>query len=190
MAEKEQNKGHKEQKKPQPSKEKEKEKESKRAREEEMSEILIRILGYDIPGSRNLFVGLTRIKGVSWAISNAVCLKLNYPRSKKISELSAEEIIKIEEFLRALPVYNFLKNRRFDLETGETSHIYGADIDMKREFDIKRLKEIKSYKGIRHALGQPVRGQSTRSHFRRGGRTVGIAKKPAAASAAPKPGAK
>jgi len=180
----------KEQKKPQVEKGKteKQEKEVKRRPVEEESEILIRILGYDIPGSKNLYSGLTRIKGVSWTISNAVCLKLKYPRTKKISELTNEDITKIEEFLKVMPVFSFLKNRRFDIETGKTEHIFGSDIDMKREFDIKRLKEIKSYKGIRHALGQPVRGQSTRSHFRKKGRVIAgatkKAKAPAAASAA------
>jgi len=189
MAEKE-IKQPKEQKKPQVEKGKmeKQEKEAKKRPVEEEGEILIRILGYDIPGSRNIYAGLTRIKGVSWNISNAVCIKLKYPRTKKISELTTEDIIKIEEFLKVMPVFPFLKNRRFDIETGQTEHIFGSDIDMKREFDIKRLKEIKSYKGIRHALGQPVRGQSTRSHFRKKGRVIAGATKKTktAAPAAPK----
>lgn len=134
--------------------------------EQDEHEMLIRIFGYDIPGSKQLYVGLTRIKGVSWSISNAACLALNMARSKKISELSKEEIRKIEEFLTNLPVPEFMKNRRKDVDTGESSHFYGTNLDMKREFDIKRLKEMKSYRGIRHALRLPVRGQRTRSHFR------------------------
>lgn len=178
MAEKEQ-KEQKEQKKQkeQPKEAKEK---KKFVPQEEKNEILVRIFGYDIPGSRNIFSGLTRIKGISWTISNAVCLKLGYPRTKKISELTNEDITKIEEFLKNINVYNFLKNRRSDVETGVTSHLYGTDLDMKKEFDIKRLKEIKSYKGIRHSLGQPVRGQRTRSHFRKNRKVSGGIKKVAA----------
>ncbi len=145
--------------------------------EMEENEVLVRILGYDIPGSRNLYTGLTRIKGISWTISNAVCIKLGFPKTKKISELSKQEIQKIEEFLKSLPVYDFLKNRRTDIETGKTAHFFGTDLDMKRDFDIKRLKEIKSYRGIRHALKQPLRGQRTRSHFRTKGRAMGVKKK-------------
>ncbi|MDO8509193.1 MAG: 30S ribosomal protein S13 [Nanoarchaeota archaeon] len=130
------------------------------------SETLVRILGYDIPGSKNLYLGLTYIKGVSWALSHAICIKLNLDKTKKIVELSKDDIHKIESFMRELPIPEFLKNRRFDPETGETKHFYGADLDMKKEFDIKRLIKMKSYKGIRHATGQPVRGQKTRSHFR------------------------
>jgi len=143
----------------------------------EENEILVRILGYDIPGSRNLYAGLTRIKGVSWTIANAVCLKIGFSKNKKVSELSKSDIQKIEEFLRNLPVYDFLKNRRMDVETGQTAHFFGADLDMKRDFDIKRLREIKSYKGVRHATKQPVRGQRTRSHFRTKGRAMGVKKK-------------
>ena len=142
-------------------------------------EILRRIFGYDIPGSKNIYLGLTYIKGISWSISNAVCLKLDIPRSKKIFELTKEEISKIESFLKELPIADYLKNRRFDPETGENKHYFGTDLDMKKEFDIKRLIRMRSYKGIRHASGQPVRGQKTRSHFRdrKNKKTAGIKKK-------------
>lgn len=139
---------------------------SKRPQQEERTELLVRIFGYDIPGSKNLLAGLTRIKGISWAISNAVCLKLNMPRSKKISELTKEEIKKIEEFLPNIPIPDFMKNRRLDRETGKTSHLFSSNLEIAREFDIKHMKKIRSYKGIRHALRQPVRGQRTQSHFR------------------------
>lgn len=145
--------------------------------QKEENEILVRILGFDIPGSKNLYSGLTRIKGISWAISNAACLKLGFPKNKKVAELSKADIQKIEKFLKELPVYDFLKNRRTDLESGQTAHFFGSDLDMKRDFDIKRLREIKSYRGIRHALKQPVRGQRTRSHFRRRGVAMGVKKK-------------
>ncbi|HLF53794.1 MAG TPA: 30S ribosomal protein S13 [Candidatus Nanoarchaeia archaeon] len=141
------------------------------------NEMLVRILGFDIPGSKNLYSGLIRIKGISWTIANAACLKLGYPKNKKVADLSKEDIQKIEDFLKALPVYDFLKNRRADPETGQTSHFFGTDLEMKRDFDIKRLRGIKSYRGIRHALKQPTRGQRTRSHFRKTGVAMGVKKK-------------
>ncbi|MDP3881832.1 MAG: 30S ribosomal protein S13 [Nanoarchaeota archaeon] len=144
---------------------------------EESNEMLIRIMGNDIPGSKSVFVGLTKIKGVSWAIANATVIKLGIPKTKKISELSKEDISKIETFMKKIDVYDFLKNRRKDLETGETKHYYGSDLDIRREFDIKRMKEMKSYKGLRHASKLPVRGQRTRSHFRRKGAAMGVKKK-------------
>ncbi len=153
------------------------EKKQPKPREEELEESLVRIAGYDIKGSKNVYVGLTKIKGVSWVISNAACLILKIPKSKKISELSKDEIKQIEDFLKDPKVKDFLKNRRSDIESGETSHLIGADLDMKKDFDIRRLKKIRSYKGIRHTLGQPVRGQRTRSHFRKKGRAVPAAAK-------------
>lgn len=135
--------------------------------QEENEEILVRIYGYDIPSSKKIFVGLTRIKGISWSISKALCTVLKIPLTKKISDLSKAEIQKIEETLDNLPIPDYLKNRRFDEETGKTEHLYSSDLDMKKDFDIKKLREIKSYKGVRHALKLPVRGQRTRSHFRK-----------------------
>ncbi len=147
--------------------------------EEKEPETLVRIMGYDIPGSKNLYSGLTCIKGISWAISNAACLRLNFPRTKKIATLNKEDIAKIEKFLKELPLPDFLKNRRKDIESGETKHYFGSDLDIKREFDIKRLREIKSYRGIRHAAKLPVRGQRTRSHFRKKGVAMGVKRKKA-----------
>jgi len=143
-------------------------------------ETIIRILSTDIPGSRNLYVGLTRIKGVSWGISNAICHRLSLNKNRKISTLTAEEIKKISEFIKNPQLPDFMLNRRKDFETGKTAHITGADLDMQKEFDIKRLKKIRSYRGLRHATGQPTRGQRTRSHFRSHGKkkAVGVMSKP------------
>jgi small subunit ribosomal protein S13 len=153
-----------------------KEKEKKQPEKEILEESLLRIAGYDVPGSRNIYAGLTRIKGVSWSISNAACISLGFDKSRKISSLSKDEITNIEQFLKNPNISDFLKNRRFDLETGETKHYVGADLDFRKDFDIRRMKKIRSYKGIRHTMNQPVRGQKTRSHFRKSGRAVGVKK--------------
>lgn len=142
-------------------------------------ETLIRIAGQDISGEKNLYVGLTKIKGISWAISNGICLKLGISKSRKIKELTKDEIKTIADFIENIDLPNFLKNRRLDPESGQTAHYYGADLDMKREFDIKKQIKMKSHVGMRHASGNPVRGQSTRSHFRSRAnrRTTGIKRK-------------
>ena len=145
----------------------EKEKEKKKPEIQDTNEVLVRIFGYDVPGSKNVYAGLTRIKGISWSISNAICLQLGIPRTKRISELGKPEIQKIEEALPTLKIQDFLKNRRTDEDTGKTTHLYGTDLDITKDFDIKKMKKIRSYKGIRHATGQPVRGQRTKSHFRK-----------------------
>ena len=160
----------------------EKKKQEEKKQEEKYTpddyESLIRILTYDIPGNKRVIVGLTRVKGISWNIANAVCKKLNISPDKKISELSKEEIKKIEEYITNPVLPEFLMNRRKDLETGENLHLHGTDLDLKKEFDIKRLRKMKSLKGIRHAAGLPVRGQRTRSNFRTHGRkAVGVRRK-------------
>lgn len=151
--------------------------ESKKHRPEEKHETLVRILGYDIDGNRTLYAGLTKIKGVSWSVSNAVCKKLGLNPGMKIHQLDKKTIGIIEEKLRNLDVYEYMKNRRHDFDTGNAMHIIGTDLDVRKEFDIKRLKQIKSYRGVRHMLKQPVRGQRTRSHFRTTGIVVGVKKK-------------
>ena len=148
----------------------------KRPQEKFEDEILVRVLGKDISGSKNIHVGLTKIKGVSWTISNIVCLKLGFQKDRKISTLSKDEIQKIEKFLKDMPISDYLKNRRGDVESGLTSHRTGTDLDITKDFDIRRMKKMRSYKGIRHTQGQPVRGQRTRSHFRIRGKAVGAKK--------------
>jgi len=138
---------------------------------------LVRIMQTDIPGNKKILIGLRYIKGVSWGISNAVCHIFNIPENKKIAELSKEEIEKISEFLKNPKLPLFLYNRKKDFDSGENIHLTGSDLDMKKEFDVRRLKKIRSYRGLRHALKLPVRGQSTRSHFRKKGKSVGVKKK-------------
>jgi len=150
----------------------------KKRPEEENFARLIRILQTDIPGNKNIYTGLTKIKGVSWAISNATCYFLKLDKSRKVETLTKEEIAKIEEFLKKGEFPKFLLNRKNDFSTGEDKHLVGADLDLVKEFDIKRLKTIRSYRGLRHATGQPTRGQKTRSHFRDNRKKgVGVKKK-------------
>ena len=127
---------------------------------------IIRILQTDVPGNKNIYAGLTRIKGVSWSISNALCVKLKLDKTKKIERLSKEEIQKIEETLKEANFPKYLLNRRNDFITGKDGHLLGTNLDLAEELDIKRLKKIRSWRGLRHAQGQPTRGQSTKAHFR------------------------
>jgi small subunit ribosomal protein S13 len=140
---------------------------------------IIRILQTDIPGNKHLLTGLTYIKGVSWAISNAICKILKMDPDKRVSDLDEKEITNITEFLNNPKLPEYLLNRRNDFETGEDGHLITTGLDMKKEFDIRRLKKIRSYRGLRHAFGHPTRGQRTRSNFRAKGKkkAVGVKKK-------------
>jgi small subunit ribosomal protein S13 len=140
---------------------------------------IVRISGVDVKGETQLFTSLNRIKGVSGALANAVCRVHNFDRNRKIGTLTDEEIKKIEETIKnpskfGIPSWMF--DRRKDLESGEDRHMVGSDLKFMQEQDIKRMIRIKSYKGVRHMFGLPVRGQRTRSSFRKG-RTVGVVRK-------------
>ena len=146
--------------------------------EERSEERIVRILSTDIEGGMNLYAGLAKIKGISWSLSNAICKSLCMEKARKIGSLTEEEIRKISSFAKNPLIPNFLLNRRNDFETGEDRHMIGTDLDLRKDFDIKRLKKIRSYKGIRHAAKLPVRGQRTKGHFRKNkSKGVGIKKK-------------
>ena len=145
------------------------------AEKEIIEEALVRILSTDIPGNANVYAGLTRIKGISWAFSNATCLSLKIDKSKKVKDLSEKELAAITEFIKNPKIPQWMLNRRNDMETGESKHLLTNDLDYARDNDVRFMKKIKSYKGWRHATGQPVRGQRTKSHFRHGS-SVGVAK--------------
>ncbi len=139
---------------------------AEKSKEEKYEEKLVRIISKDIEGGVQIYPGLTKIKGVSWGLANAVCTKLKIDKRRKIGSLSEEEIKKITEFLKNPEVPEYLLNRRKDFETGKDLHLTGSDLELQKEFDIKKLKKIKSYRGLRHMSGLPMRGQRTKSHFR------------------------
>jgi len=139
---------------------------------------VVRILSKDIEGNMGLYAGLTKIKGISWTLSNAICQILKLDKNKKIGALTNEEIDKITNFFKSPELPKYLLNRQNDFETGENKHLIGNDLELTTEFDIKRLKKIKSYRGSRHLSGLPMRGQRTKSNFRRNRRKgAGIKKK-------------
>ena len=152
------------------------EKNYKRKKEEEVT--LVRILGRDVRGDIKIKSALTKINGISWAISNAICKILKLDEEKKIQDFDKDELARIEDFMKAPELPSFLKNRRNDLDSGEDLHMSGMDLKLRKEFDLKRLKKIKSYKGARHAAQLPVRGQRTKGNFRRNRKpSVAAAKK-------------
>jgi small subunit ribosomal protein S13 len=139
---------------------------------------LVRILAKDVEGKLKIFVGLTKIKGISWAFANALCKKLELDKNRKIGSLTKEEIEKINEFTKNPEVAPYLLNRRNDFESGKDKQLIGNNLELQKDADISRLKKIKSYRGQRHSIGLPMRGQRTRSHFRRNKKkSVGIKKK-------------
>ena len=140
---------------------------------------LVRIGGVDIEGDMPAIFGLTRIKGVSYSLANAILTIAGIDKQKLIGFLTDEEIQKIEEILSD-PVSHgipwWLVNRQRDPETGKNLHYIGSQLVLRTKKDIELMIKIKSWKGIRHALGLKVRGQRTRTTGRKG-LTVGVQKK-------------
>jgi len=134
--------------------------------QEKREERLVRILSKDIEGKMKVYPGLTKIKGVSWAFSNAVCKTLNIDKNRTIGSLTEEEIQKISDFIKNPKLPEYILNRRKDIETGDDRHLTGTDLDLRKDFDIKKLRKIKSYRGLRHNTRLPTRGQRTKAHFR------------------------
>ncbi len=135
---------------------------------------LVRVLGKDIRGDKKLFAALTNIKGISWSFSNAICKILDLDKRQRLQDVSKEDMAKIEEFIKDPQIPGFLKNRQKDFEEGDDKHVSGADLRLRTEFDVKRLRKIKSYRGARHAAGLPTRGQRTKANFRKNRKKSGV----------------
>lgn len=131
---------------------------------------LVRIMHTDIDGNKIVAMALRKIKGINYMFSSAICQMANIESTKKTGELSDEEVLKLEDVIKnpskfKIPIWMF--NRRKDYETDEDRHLLVSDLDFVKSNDIKRLKKIKCRRGVRHILGLPLRGQRTKSNFRR-----------------------
>ncbi len=160
--------------------EKEKQKKEPPKKVERVVRQLVRIMNTDLDGDKSLLRALRGIKGIGFAMSKAVCNVSGFDPNLKLSSLTESDIQKLEQVIREplkFGIPAFMVNRRFDLETGKDLHLTGQDFDVAMKFDVQREIDSKSYKGWRHMLGQPVRGQETRSHFRQKGRVVGVMRK-------------
>ncbi|MEN4016943.1 MAG: 30S ribosomal protein S13 [Methanobacterium sp.] len=137
---------------------------------------MIRIARKDINGNKTIQNALADIKGVGKALSRAIGINMGLDLNQKIGYLSDDEVNRIEEVVRDLKSLNipeWMLNRRNDYETGETGHLIESDLMMALREDLNRMKKIRSYKGRRHEVGLPVRGQRTKSTFRKGS-SVGV----------------
>lgn len=155
---------------------------------------IVRVANVDIPGEKAVCFALTKIKGIGKNFASVICALANIEKRKKTGYLSNEEIAKLNDIVNnpnshKIPVWMF--NRRKDYETGENKHLLMGTLSYVQENDLKRLKKIKTLRGVRHQRGLPVRGQRTRSNFRRNkGKVIGVKKKQVqpAKSAAPTKG--
>ena len=142
---------------------------------------LVRIANTDLDGNKKLGYALTKIKGIGYQFANMICKISNIDKKSKIGYLSDEDIKKIDLVIKS-PIKSgapiWMLNRRKDYEDGSNRHIITTDLMFIKDNDLKRMKKIKSYRGMRHAFGLPVRGQKTKSNFRRQkGKGLGVKKK-------------
>jgi small subunit ribosomal protein S13 len=139
---------------------------------------LVRIANTDLDGQKSIAYALAKIKGVGIPFAFAACRIVGIDVNKKVGALSDAEVKKVEDVVKdpikaGMPTW--MVNRRNDYETGQNKHLLSGDLQFTIENDIKIMKKIKCYKGVRHILGQPVRGQKTRSNFRKNkGKVMGV----------------
>ncbi len=141
---------------------------------------LVRIMNTDLDGNKQIIDALRKIKGISFSFASAVCTLSSVDKTKKAGYLSEDEVRNIESHIKRAPnlMPLWMLNRRKDLEDGTDKHLFTADLDYSVDNDIKVMKKMRSYRGIRHGMGAPVRGQRTRSNFRRNkGKVLGVVKK-------------
>jgi len=121
-----------------------------------------RISGAEIPQEKRIETALTYIYGIGRKLANDILSKAKVDPSKRAKDLTDNEISKLQKIIDTIPTEGALRK--------------------KIQEDIKRLKDIGCYRGIRHLQNLPVRGQRTRSNARtkRGKRvTIGALKKEA-----------
>ncbi|MEM4701316.1 MAG: 30S ribosomal protein S13 [Candidatus Bathyarchaeia archaeon] len=143
---------------------------------------IIRVIDTDIDGTLKVPYALKKVKGISLSLARAILAKAGINPHMRAGFLTEAEVEKIEEIIKDPAKYGipgWLLNRRKDLETGKDLHLISADLILRTKMDIEKLKEIKSWRGYRHAYGLKVRGQRTRTTGRTG-KTVGVKKKAAA----------
>jgi small subunit ribosomal protein S13 len=142
--------------------------------------LIIRLGGSDLDGNKPVIVSLNKIKGISFSFANAICNVLGIDKKMKTGDLTDEQIAEIEKILKDPLKHKFpvwMVNLRKDLFTGKDQHITGPDVSVYKSQTQKLWQKLKTYRGLRLSKGLPVRGQRTRSHFRKTGKKLGVKKK-------------
>jgi small subunit ribosomal protein S13 len=161
-----------------PEKEEKKEKTKKKVDRGPDFKYIVRLSNTDVDGEKSVVYGLTTVKGIGVHMATLIVDEIKIDRYKKIGYLSDAQIEKIQELIDNVSANapKWMLNHRKDYDTGEDIHLVGSDIDMRLRDEINIMKKIRSYRGIRHERGLPVRGQRTRANSRTG-LTLGVSKK-------------
>ena len=120
---------------------------------------MARIAGVDIPRNKRVEISLTYIFGIGKSTSNKILEKAGVDKNTRVKDLTEEQVAQIRNFVEE----------------------YKVEGELRKEIrlNIKRLLDIKSYRGLRHRNGLPVRGQKTKTNARtrKGPVRMAIAKK-------------
>jgi len=117
---------------------------------------MLRLLGHVIPDNKSIWIWLTSIYWIGREKSKYILKELEIPSNTKVRDIDENQEKKISEKLKTMTLEN-------DLKRDVQGHI-------------KRLKEIKCYRGMRHNLGLPVRWQITRKNAKTAKKLLGRAK--------------
>jgi len=140
---------------------------------------IVRIAGTDLDGTLKLNYALANIKGIGITLANAIIRKANLKQETRVGFLTEIDIETLEDIITNPAKHGFppwILNRAKDVETGKDLHLIGADLALKIKTDIEEMKNLKSWRGYRHAYGLRVRGQHTRTTGR-SGKAMGVKKK-------------
>jgi len=140
---------------------------------------ILRIIDADVDGTLKVPFALRKIKGISLSLANAILMKAGINPETRAGFLTEAEVEKIEEIIKEPAKYglpSWLLNRRKEAETGKDLHLISADLVLRTKMDVDQMKEIKSWRGYRHAYGLKVRGQRTKTTGR-SGKALGVKKK-------------
>jgi len=107
----------------------------------------IRIVGVDLPQDKRGEIALTYIYGIGRSTSNSILDKAGINRDIKVKDWTDDQAARIREIIG-------------------TDHKVEGDLRSETQLNIKRLMDIGCYRGIRHRIGLPVRGQSTKNNAR------------------------
>ena len=120
---------------------------------------MARIAGVNIPQNKLVHIRLTYIYGIGQKFSNQICKNLEISKSKRVNQLTDDQILKIREYI----------DKNISVE---------GDLRRENSLNIKRLIDLATYRGSRHRKKLPVRGQRTRCNARtRKGKAIAIAGK-------------
>ena len=122
-----------------------------------------RIAGVNVPQDKQIEIALTYVYGIGLALSRKILAEVKIDPSRRASKLTSTEVGQLREII-------------------EKNYTIEGRLRRRKMMNIKRLKDIESWRGLRHSKGLPVRGQTTRTNSRtiRGNvrKTVGSGRKP------------